>query len=245
MIRKLTLVNVGLLALLAVLGWQVRREWVVAHAREEAFRRTRIEQKPGPPFTPLAKVDPLSAVSYAPMVQNNLFSKDRNPQVIIDPPAPPVEIPVPPFPVARGVMMWPGKPPTVVFSERPGADQRGYRAGDKVGPWTVKSLDSQFVVLEWNGKEFKKRLDELIDRSANMVAEVPAPAPVANNAAKTTTDLSSNPTAGKEGPGLDQGGGFKGCVAGDSTPNGAVVDGWKKFVTETPFGKSCHWEKAK
>jgi len=243
--RKLRILDLVLVLSLAALGWQMRREWVDAHAREQAFLRVRIGQKPPTLLAPLAKVDPLSALSYAPMVQNNLFSKDRNPQVIIDPPAPVPEIPVPAFPVARGVMLWPGAPPTVVLSAKGSMEQKGYHPGDRFGDWTIKSVDNRYITLEWNGKEFKKRLDELMDRS-NYVAEAPsAPAAAAAAPANSSTDLSKNLNGKKEGPGIDVGGGNRGCINGDTTPSGAVVDGWKKVMSDTPFGKSCTWVPAR
>jgi hypothetical protein len=240
--RRLRLLDLGLLIVLALLGWQMRREWISAHSREQAFLRTKIEQKPAPAMTPLARVEPLSAISYAAMVQINLFSKDRNAQVIIDPPPPIVEKPVPPFPVARGVMLWPGAPATVVMSERPGGDQKGYHPGDKIGEWTLKSVDNRYIVLDWDGKEFKKRLDELMDRS-NLVAEAPsvAAAPV-SNAPVVNTNL--GPNGEKKGPGIDVGG-MRACIPGDTMPAGSVVDGWKKMINQTPFGPGCRWEAAK
>ena len=44
-------------------------------------------------------------------------------------------------------------------------------------------------------------------------------------------------------PGVDVGEGLKGCQVGDSTPAGAVVDGYRKVIAQTPFGGSCRWEK--
>jgi hypothetical protein len=162
--------------------------------------------------------------------------------VIIDPPPPVVEKPVPPFPVARGVMLWPGAPATVVMSERPGGDQKGYHPGDKIGEWTLKSVDNRYIVLDWDGKEFKKRLDELMDRS-NLVAEAPsvAAAPV-SNAPVVNTNL--GPNGEKKGPGIDVGG-MRACIPGDTMPAGSVVDGWKKMINQTPFGPGCRWEAAK
>ena len=239
------MLDLALVLLLAVLGWQMRREWVSAHAREQAFERVKISQKPGVPLAPLAKVDPLSPLAYAPMVQSNLFSKDRNPQVIIDPPAPAPEPPVPPFPVARGVMLWPGAPPTVVLSAKGSSEQKGYHPGEKFGEWTIKSVDNRYITLVWNDKEFKERLDELMDRS-NLVAEAPPPPASAGAAqANSSTDLSKNLNGKKDGPGVDVGGGNRACIVGDTTPNGAVVDGWKKQTSVTPFGTGCTWVPAR
>jgi hypothetical protein len=45
--------------------------------------------------------------------------------------------------------------------------------------------------------------------------------------------------------GTDNGGGFRGCVAGDDSPNGTIVDGYRKEFHPSPFGNSCAWEKIK
>jgi hypothetical protein len=105
-------------------------------------------------------------------------------------------------------------------------------------------VDNSYVDLEWNGKEFKKRIDELIDR--NPVAEAAASKPAA--AAKATAHAPAAQaisSSSRSGPGIDVGGGLKGCVPGDSSPDGTVVDGMKKIVTATPFGSGCRWEPTK
>jgi len=38
--------------------------------------------------------------------------------------------------------------------------------------------------------------------------------------------------------------GRRACDPNDSYPDGAVVDGWRKASSTTPFGKACFWEKA-
>jgi mannose-6-phosphate isomerase-like protein (cupin superfamily) len=45
--------------------------------------------------------------------------------------------------------------------------------------------------------------------------------------------------------GADMGGGFRSCVAGDETPSGTIVDGYRKESHPSPFGLSCAWEKIK
>ena len=52
-----------------------------------------------------------------------------------------------------------------MLSEKAGGPQKGYRPGDTIGPWTLVSVDSSYADFEWDGKEFKKRIDELIDRT--------------------------------------------------------------------------------
>jgi hypothetical protein len=33
----------------------------------------------------------------------------------------------------------------------------------------------------------------------------------------------------------------KNCQAGDTSPAGTVVDGYKKVIEQTPFGRACRW----
>jgi hypothetical protein len=189
---------------------------------------------------PLDKIDPTSAATYLEIAAKNLFSPDRNPNVVVDPPKIEPEKPPPPFPVAHGVMMWDGVPPTIVLSEKANGTQRGYHPGDTIGPWKLVALDNSYADFEWDGKAFKKRIDELIDRTPIAAPAAPA-APVAAAVPKpaATQNLS---TGQKSGPGLDVGAGQKACVAGDSDPDGTVIDGMKKVVVATPFGNNCHWE---
>jgi hypothetical protein len=240
--RKLRLLDLGLVALLALLGVQLHHQRIRAQAREQALVHAGAKPNGVGPLAPLPKVEPLTATSYADVAAKNLFSKDRNPNVILDPVIPPPEKPVPPFPVARGVMLWGGVPPTVVLSAKAGGQQRGYHPGEQIGEWKIASIDNSYVVFEWNGKQFKKRIDELLDRTPLTMAEPPAPTGAPAAPPKPAQALSANGTAG---PGIDTGAGLKGCVPGDQSPSGTIVDGYKKVVGQTPFGASCQWEQAK
>ena len=239
---KLRLLDLGLLMLAGLLYWHLRVEWTGSRARDLALLHGALPAARVRGLTPLDKVGAVTAADFADVATQNLFSKDRNPNVIVDPPPPAKEKPQPPFPVAYGVMLWDGVPPTVVLSERAGGAQRGYHPGDTIGPWTLVSVDSSYAEFEWDGKEFKKRIDELIDRAAVAQAAAP-PAPAAAATAKSVAPQTLSTS--HSGPGIDVGAGFKACNAGDNSPDGAVVDGMKKVVIATPFGSSCHWEASK
>ena len=240
---KLRILDLALLVVAGLLGWQLRREWIDSHARDQALLNGNLPPSKVPGLAPLDKVGPLSASTYLEIAIKNLFSQDRNPNVIVDVVQPKPEPPPPPFPVAHGVMMWEGAPPTIVLSEKANGPQKGYHPGDTVGQWKLVALDNSYVDLEWGGKEFKKRIDELIDRTP-ITAAVSQPAPAAKAPAATPAVQTLSSPA-KAGPGIDVGGNQKGCVAGDDSPNGTVVDGLKKVLIATPFGNSCHWEPAK
>ena len=235
------MLNLALLAAVSLLVWQLKREWSEAQARQQALMRYRIKPAPAPDMPALPKVIAFEATAYSDIAQNNLFSRDRNPDVIVDPPPPPPQKPVPPFPVARGVMLWGGAPPTIVLSEKSGAQQRAYHPGETMGPWKILSIDDKYVVFSWDGKEFKKRIDELLDKTPVEVASA-APAAAAQRTQTGNVSLGST----KSGPGVDMGSGVRSCVPGDNTPAGAVVDGMKKVVTASPFGGAvCRWEPVK
>lgn len=241
--KRLLLLNVVLLATLALLIAELRQRYLQAKERETAMLSRTV------PFTPVAglpalpKRAPLDATAYRDTVAKNLFSKDRNPSPIPDPPAPPPPLPPPPpqpaFPVVRGVMLWNGAPPTAVMSIAKGSpEQHGYHPGDKIGDWKILSVDNKYIGLEWNGQQFMKRIDELIDRTPIVMAEAAPAQTVAAAAPPASKSLSES----KNGQGADMGADIRGCVADDKSPPGTIADGRKKIVNATPFGSVCRWE---
>jgi hypothetical protein len=235
--KKLILLDVTLLAVLVLLGSQLRQKYLQAQNREKAMLSQSLPAAAVPGLPALTRAASLDATAYQDTVAKNLFSRDRNPTPIPDPPAPPPPPPPQPqFPLVRGVMLWNGLPPTIVMStQKGGADQRSYHPGEKIGEWKIVSIDNKYVVLEWSGKQFQKRIDELMDRTPIMVAEA---APPPNQPAAPAKNLAES----KNGQGADLGAGIKACAAGDKSPPGTVVDGRKKIVSPTPFGEVCRWE---
>jgi hypothetical protein len=242
--RKLIALDLVLLVVLALLVVQVRREWLSAKTREQAVLGKKINSTPAQPLVPLAKPSPLTAASYAAVAQQNLFSQDRNSNVIIDVTPPPPPKPVPPFPVAHGVMLWEGVPPTVVLSDKPAGPQKSYHPGDKFGPWEIVSVDNRYLVLSWDGKEYKKRLDELLDRT-ELTAVQPSNSRSSPIAQTTLAPVQTISTSTPNGPGADMGANMRACTPGDTSPAGSVVGGLKKVVSATPFGSVCRWEPVK
>jgi hypothetical protein len=243
MSSKLRILDLALVVIAALLGWQLRREWTGSQARDLALANRSNPAAHVPGLAPLDKVNGFTSADFADVAMKNLFSKDRNPTVIVDPPPPPPPKPQPPFPVAHGVMLWDGVPPTIVLSEKAGGPQRGYHPGDSIGPWKVVSVDNSYADFEWDGKDFKKRIDELIDRTP--IDATPAPKPAAAAPAPAAAASQNLSTGSHNGPGVDMGGGVKACYSDDKSAEGSVVDGLKKVMTPTPFGTSCRWEPAK
>jgi hypothetical protein len=86
----LLLLNLVLLLLTAAAGWQLRREWLAARAREEAVLKRKLQPAPAPPVSPMEPARPVMPAGYAEIAQKMLFVRDRNPNVVVEAvPAPP------------------------------------------------------------------------------------------------------------------------------------------------------------
>lgn len=241
--RNLWLIDLSLLGLVLLTGSLLRDRVDRSRQREEALLRRSVAPAPPPRLAALPSVVPSTPSSYLNVAQELLFSRDRNPAVILDPPPPPPPPkPMPTLPLAYGVINL-GQGPTLMMSEKPGAQQRGYRAGDKVGAFTLVSINGSEIVFDWEGKKIVKRLDEIIDKKAMEAKQPPVEQAQAQPAA------SSQPVSSlgrvEAGPGVELGANSRACVPGDSSPAGTVADGFRKVVNKTPFGDSCRWEAVK
>ncbi|MGC4053628.1 MAG: hypothetical protein QM757_30950 [Paludibaculum sp.] len=170
--------------------------------------------------------------------------------------------PVPAFPLRYyGMMNW-GGGPKVILSPNPGGTQKSYVPGDKVGEFKLVSIAQTGLVFEWDGKQLPAKYEEMRDSSGGgqqttssgggqtastsaSVVNVTAPSSSGSESqVKQVTSPVVNVSGPTRGPGADQGGGIRGCVPGDSTPSGAIVDGYRKIVSVNPFGGGCRWERA-
>ncbi len=252
MTRKLLLANVALLAVLAVLAYALRERWLEGKARENKVLTTRIRPAQPPAIPPKATVPPLKAANYAEVAEKVLFAPDRNPNVILPPPPPPpAPKPVPPFPVAHGVMIFGSVPPTVLLSEKGKGEQQAYHAGDKIGEFTILSIDNQQVVFEWDGKKYPKSISDLEDNSApadtQQVASAASPAAAQQQNTPPPQPEPEELYNGGQGPGKKISENYRSCQSTDTMPAGAVVDGFKKVVGSNPMAlgrKICGWVPA-
>lgn len=237
--RRLIALDLVLLAAVGAMGWRLRQNWRQARHREQMVLRHTIKPLPPPPVTPLPPVEPLKAAAYSEIAEKMLFSKDRNPTVVIEQ-APPK--PMPPLPVLYGVMDI-GAGPTAILSEKSGAEGRGYRIGEKIGPFAIVGLNAQEIVFEWEGKRVNKKLEELLDRRSSPGAEAGA-SPTPRGAAPPPPSPAVA-SVSQTGPGVAIGGNIRACQPGDDSPAGTVQDGFRKVISDSPFGKVCRWEPVK
>jgi hypothetical protein len=235
--RRLWLIDLTLLALVVLAGVTLRDKWQNEQHREEALLRKMAPSPLPVDLPPLPAVSPASAANYLELAQQLVFSRDRNPNVILDPPAPPPPPkPMPPLPVAYGVLDL-GSGPTVILSERAGGESKGYRVGEKIGEFKLVALTNRDLTFDWDGKQVKRTIEELLDRSGRTEEPPPPQQTAATPGGSAVSNLGA-----KAGPGVELGPTTRACVPNDTTPAGTVQDGFKKVVTATPFGQSCRWE---
>ena len=234
--HRLLALDLALLALVAAAGWQLRRQWLEARHRQQTVLGRMVKPLPPPVLTPLSVPEPVRAAGYTEVAEKMLFSRDRNPTVVVEKPP---EKPWPPLPAVYGVMDL-GDGLTAIMSEKAGGPGQGVRAGQKIGPFLLVSLTPQEAVFEWEGRTVSKKFEELIPRSSSTE-------PTATTS-RSTTEGPPQPViqqAVVSGPGPSIGGEVRACPPGDTDPPGTVRDGYRKVVTQTPFGQMCRWEPVK
>jgi hypothetical protein len=183
------------------------------------------------------------AMSYLEVAQQLMFSRDRNPTVIVEVEAPK---PMPALPLYYGMINL-GEGPKVVLAQTRGGGQRSYRAGEQIGEFKLLAIEPTGLVFEWDGKRVPASYAQLKDnetpsQASARAASAPASAPQPAKPAASMTTIGSQQVAG---PGESAGTDRRMCQAGDNSPEGAVVNGYRKVLAATPFGKSCYWEKVR
>src|SRR5262249_60929960 len=131
-------------------GWQLRKQAQDFHQRERMTLGNKPRTSAAPPPPPATPAPAVAASSYLEIAQKMLWSRDRNSQVIVDPPKKQEGKPLPPLPGGHGVMNFDG--PLVMMSEKPGARQRGVRPGEKIGNFKLVSVDSEQLTLAFEDR---------------------------------------------------------------------------------------------
>jgi hypothetical protein len=241
---KLKLIALNLLLVLALgaVGWQARIRWNEARMKRRNNLSVKIKPLPPPPLTPAPKPEGAPAAKYADVATKDLFSKDRNPDVVIDPPKVEAPKPMPPLPVVYGVLGLPSGT-KAIMAEKAGLASRSVHAGDTIGEFKIASLDPQNVIFDWDGKQISRKIEDLIDRS-NAAQPAGAQAAAAVQAGASSQQNKGQPVAA--GPAKEVAGAppqaSRACVPGDDSPSGTVVGGYRKNFVASPFGPiGCTW----
>ena len=157
--RRLVLLNLALLALAGALVWTLRANWLAAKTRERAVLQRKVAAKAVMPPPALPAVKAVAPAEYIDVAGKMLFSKDRNPTVVVEPPKPAPEPVMPALPSYHGQMAI-GEP-VVLLSMTANAAQRSYHAGEQIGDFKLVSFDENRIAFEWKGKNVERKLEEL------------------------------------------------------------------------------------
>ncbi len=237
--QRLLLLNLALVALLALAGWRLRSTGESAAGREQSVHG----RAPAPvtvrPESPLVRAAPLVAGEYADVAQKMLFAQDRNPNVIVE--AAPVKV-MPALPVAHGTMEL-GGAVMALLSEKPNAPHRAYLAGEDIGVFKLISVSREELTFEWEGQKITRRLAELMEAGARLGS--PGAASQGDAAPAASTGPTTIQTATPGQPGFQTDTDTRACQPGDPSPDGTISDGYRKIVQRTPFGNSCRWQAVK
>ncbi len=189
--RRLVLLNLALLALAGALVWTLRTNWLASKARERAVLQRKVAAKTVLAPPPLPTVKAVAPAEYIDVAGKMLFSKDRNPTVVVEPPKPPPEPVMPALPNYHGQMSI-GEPVILLSTSAAGA-QRGYHAGDQVGDFKLVSFDEARAQFEWKGKNVDRKLEELRPKDTTTQAGTQAGAPGGSPSGRTAVTRTSTP----------------------------------------------------
>jgi hypothetical protein len=142
----MVVLNLALLALAGALVWILRANWMEAKARERAVLQRKVAGKAVLAPPPLPAVKAVAPAEYIDVAGKMLFSKDRNPTVVIEPPKPPPEPVMPALPSYYGQMAI--GDPVIFLSTTAAAPQRIYHAGEQVGDFKLVSFDENRAAFE-------------------------------------------------------------------------------------------------
>jgi hypothetical protein len=239
--KKILWVNLALAGLIAAAGLRVRDEWKAQQQREQALSTRAVKPSAVPAAPVPAPPAAVPAASYADIANKTLFSKDRNPTVVIDAPPPPVKK-MPPLPLLHGILGLPSG--TLALMSLDGkSGSKGVAVGEKIGEFELAAVDRDDISFKWEDQTITKSVSEMIYRAAELSPAQPA---ASGGSASGPAPVNAPPQGGIGKPAENAGtDGYKNCSPGDTSPEGTVADGYRKVMPVTPFGKNCHWEPVK
>lgn len=254
--RGVLLLNLLLATAIGLSCWQMSRQYRATAERQRQFLSRRFPAPAPPILTFPAEAPLIHASNYLEIAARLPFSPDRNPTVVVEV-APPK--PMPPLPAYHGMMNF-GQGPLVILSTG-SAPQKSYKVGDVIGEFKLVAVAQSGLVFEWDGKQVPAAYAELMRRApeasaaAQQAAAPPtAPAAAPSSTASVTSVGGGGAAASTSGSSASSGGpmgdvadftGQRECKAGDNSPDGTVVNGFRKVSTRSPFGVICRWVPVK
>jgi hypothetical protein len=236
--RKLILLNVLLAGLLVWAGMQWRNQYLAAKARELKMRNAKVNPVQPMPLPGIPPQPAVLATSYNNVAQKLLLHPSRNPDIAVDPPPPPPPPePMPPLPKYHGSMNLDGVATAILSAG--GKNYQEIKPGEMIGQFKLVDVNTKELTFEWKDRQVRKSVDDLLDHT------IVDNGNSATNAAGAAAAPPPPAVKSQVGPVGDTSVfGTRQCDPNDSYQEGAVVDGWRKTSSTSPFGKACLWVQA-
>ena len=250
--QRLMIVSIVLFAATGVGLWRFRTDYRQAQERYRILQAAKPAAAPPPAPAPVpGAVQPGSFLDAA---AKYLFSPDRNPTVVVEQPK---AKPRPALPQLYGVINV-GDGPIALMTIKPNEPHKPVRAGETIGEFKLLAASKDHITLEWDGQKIEKQVSDLLVRGASGTT-----AGAGGGTAISATGGSQTPGAGRGTPIVNPSvpvpkiepmigapmQGANGTVyaspPGDTAPDGAILNGKKKVVRQTPFGSQAWWEDVK
>jgi hypothetical protein len=180
---------------------------------------------------PVAK--PVPVASYVAIVDNNLFSLDRNNVIPLEPQA----VVNKPKPILTGILGFGGQDLALMLpaDAKDSRDYRQLKIGDNIDGYTLVKFLDQKVTMSVGGKELEIPLSEPTKLVARELA-VTAPSPPATGSANTARVTSIDPGADSTRSNAANVPNPPPQASSDQAPVGTVVNGKVKRSIPSPFG---------
>jgi hypothetical protein len=257
--RKLMLLNLGLLAVLAAGGLEWNRRVEQGRSRYEILHRFG-EPKDAPVLPAPQPPARVRQADYLPAVNRLLFYQDRNAVVEVETP-PEQVVTRPALPVLSGVMNL-GEGPIALMSATTKASPRPVAVGEKIGEYTFLGFSGDKLKLAWQGEEIELAQEQLLGEINSGGRSESRPAAASGDpSAAPRRGASSRPTArrpatktpapadnrkaigGRYNIGVETRPGYFLADPADKSPDGTESEGYRKVVRKTPFGSQAWWER--
>jgi hypothetical protein len=236
--KNLLLMNVLLLGAVLVQVWYLRNQW-----REFQSQHLILQQNPRAQRNlnaPTALTKPVEVANYSALVENLLFTADRNPEIPVETTA--TATPLAPKPVLMGTVSLDGDEYALMISAEP-KDSKEYRrlkVGESLSGYTLVKILDQKVTMNAAGTNVEIRLNEpsrLVARDVGPQATTAATAGpnVTTVGGAGTPQQGSTAVVSPNAQGVPPGG----------IPVGTIIQGRKKTLVPSPFGPMEAWVDVK
>lgn len=226
----LRILEAALILILTCESVAFRILWRNMRAHQAAVLSEKVPVVPATPSPAVIPPGPVAPTSYTEIVSRDLFDPSRTPDLVMElPPQPPPPV-MPPLPRCFGVLNF-GDGAAAIVAETDHSAHQLLHTGATIGQFKLIDVDTDAIVLEWNGRRIHQSLAEVDSAS-------PQQLPTHTDSSGLTPPLPFVVRAGTE---EDKQRRFTHCSMSDGLAEGTELEGYRKKVLITPLGPVCRW----